>query len=154
MKQIGDQYKMTESDKHPPSMKEEMERLGIREDTMNSMKLFFLKTSVPRFIEEKRKGEERERLALDNANNNQDEGKGEPMRRIRGAKELVKYLESINCPISESTIYKLLREKRIPSIRPSDLILLFDLDAIDRWLTVDDSKKHEKEVKHAKNKRC
>ena len=32
------------------------------------------------------------------------------LRRVRGAKELVKYLESIGCPMSESTIYKLLRE--------------------------------------------
>ncbi len=58
------------------------------------------------------------------------------MRRVRGAKGLVKYLDSIDCPMSESTIYKLLREKRIPSIRPSDRILLFDLDAIDYWLSV------------------
>lgn len=57
------------------------------------------------------------------------------MRRVRGTKALVKYLDSKGCPMSESTIYKLLREKRIPSIRPSERILLFDLDAIDRWLS-------------------
>ena len=61
------------------------------------------------------------------------------MRRVRGAKALVEYLTSIGCPMSESTIFKLLREKRIPAIRPSDKILLFDLDAIDQWLTVDES---------------
>lgn len=64
------------------------------------------------------------------------------MRRVRGAKALVKYLDSIGCPMSESTIYKLLREKRIPCIRPSERILLFDLDAIDRWLTVDENEKN------------
>ena len=57
------------------------------------------------------------------------------MRRIRGAKQLVKYLDSIGCPISEGTIFKLLRENKIPSIRPSNRILIFDLDAIDKWLT-------------------
>ena len=61
------------------------------------------------------------------------------MRRARGAKALVIYLASIDCPMSESTIYKLLREKRIPAIRPSDRILLFDLDAIDRWLSVEET---------------
>lgn len=55
-------------------------------------------------------------------------------RRVRGAKELSKYLESINCPLSESTIFKLVREKRIPHIRPSNRVLLFDLDSIDKWL--------------------
>lgn len=60
------------------------------------------------------------------------------MRRVRGAKALVKYLESIGCPMSETTIYKLLRQDRIPSIRPSERILLFDLDAIDRWLSIEE----------------
>lgn len=58
------------------------------------------------------------------------------MRRVRGAKELVKYLEETGTPMSESTIYRLLRTKKIPHIRPSDRILIFDLDAIDKWLTV------------------
>lgn len=61
------------------------------------------------------------------------------MRRVHGTKALVEYLASIGCPMSESTIYRLLREKRIPPIRPSEHILLFDLDVIDRWLTVDES---------------
>lgn len=55
-------------------------------------------------------------------------------RRVRGAKELVKYLETIGCPMSESTIFKLMREKRIPHIRPSNRVLLFDLDSIDKWI--------------------
>lgn len=57
------------------------------------------------------------------------------MRLVRGVKKLVKYVDSIGCPMSEGTIYKLLREKRIPSIRPTERILIFDLDAIDQWLT-------------------
>lgn len=56
------------------------------------------------------------------------------MRRVRGAKGLVKYLDSIGCPMSETTIYTLLREKRIPHIRPSNRILIFDLDSIDKWI--------------------
>lgn len=55
-------------------------------------------------------------------------------RRVRGAKELAKYLDSIGCPMSETTIFKLLREKKIPHIRPSKRVLLFDLGSIDRWL--------------------
>lgn len=57
------------------------------------------------------------------------------MRKVRGAKALSTYLESIGCPISVATIFILLREKRIPHIRPSNRILVFDLDAIDKWLT-------------------
>lgn len=56
------------------------------------------------------------------------------MRRIRGAKALSMYLKSVNCPMSESTIYSLLREQKIPHHRPSPGILLFDLDEIDAWL--------------------
>jgi len=33
----------------------EQQRLGISDETMKSMKQFFLKTSVPRLIEKKRK---------------------------------------------------------------------------------------------------
>lgn len=55
-------------------------------------------------------------------------------RRVRGAKELSKYLAECGCPMSETTIFKLLREKKIPHIRPSERVLLFDLDSIDRWL--------------------
>lgn len=57
------------------------------------------------------------------------------MRRIRGAKALSNYLKSINCDMSESTIYRLLRTKDIPHRRPSQGILIFDLDAIDQWLS-------------------
>lgn len=58
------------------------------------------------------------------------------MRRVRGTKALVDYLEETGTPMSESTIYRLLRTKKIPHIRPSNRILVFDLDAIDAWLTV------------------
>lgn len=60
------------------------------------------------------------------------------MRKVRGVKSLVEYLESINCPISESTIYRLLRTKSIPFKRLSPQVLIFDLDAIDRWLDSDE----------------
>lgn len=63
-------------------------------------------------------------------------------RRVRGAKALVKYLEDTGTPMSESTIYRLLRTKQIPHIRPSDRILIFDLDAIDQWLSVQSASNH------------
>lgn len=56
------------------------------------------------------------------------------MRLVRGAKALSEYLVSQNCPMSESTIYRLIRTKSIPFRRPSPNILVFDLSAIDRWL--------------------
>ncbi|WP_117161313.1 AlpA family transcriptional regulator [Paraliobacillus sp. X-1268] len=58
------------------------------------------------------------------------------MRNVRGAKELSKYLESIGAPISESTIFSLLREGKIPHQRPSPRILIFNLNAIDEWLNL------------------
>lgn len=60
------------------------------------------------------------------------------MRLVRGAKELSNYLESINCKISESTIYRLIKQDNIPYKRPAPGILIFDLDAIDRWLSYED----------------
>lgn len=57
------------------------------------------------------------------------------MRKVRGVKELVKYLELNNCPMSESTIYRLIRCKGIPFRRPSPQVLIFDLNDIDKWLS-------------------
>lgn len=59
------------------------------------------------------------------------------MRRVRGAKALVEYLTSIQCPMSESTIYRLIRSQSIPFRRPSPQVLIFDLNAIDHWLSPD-----------------
>lgn len=56
------------------------------------------------------------------------------IRKVRGVKNLVEYLESINCPISESTIYRLIRAQDIPFVRPTQRVLLFDLNDIDSWL--------------------
>lgn len=36
--------------------------------------------------------------------------------------------------MSESTIYRLVKTESIPYRRPSPSILLFNLDAIDKWL--------------------
>jgi hypothetical protein len=60
------------------------------------------------------------------------------VRKVRGAKALSEYLKSINCEMSETTIYRLLKKKSIPCRRPSPGILIFDLDVIDRWLLIDD----------------
>lgn len=59
------------------------------------------------------------------------------MAKVRGVKALVDHLESIDCPMSESTIYRLLRTREIPCKRPTPGILIFDLNAIDRWLSSD-----------------
>ncbi|MGN4127227.1 hypothetical protein ACMGD3_19785 [Lysinibacillus sphaericus] len=56
------------------------------------------------------------------------------MRKIRGVEALVEYLKSINCPMSEATIYRLVKRREIPFNRPSPRVLLFNLDKIDLWL--------------------
>ena len=56
------------------------------------------------------------------------------MRKVRGVEKLVAYLDSINCPMSRATIYRLLRTKDIPVCRPAPRIIIFDLDEIDKWL--------------------
>ncbi|WP_113868439.1 helix-turn-helix transcriptional regulator [Paraliobacillus ryukyuensis] len=56
------------------------------------------------------------------------------MRNVRGAKALSRYLDTQGVPISESTIFSLLRQGKIPHQRPSPRILVFNLDAIDEWL--------------------
>lgn len=60
------------------------------------------------------------------------------MRRVRTVKALLEYLSSINCPMSRSTVNKLIRQKEIPFIRISDRVLIFDLDAIDNWLSIEE----------------
>ena len=57
------------------------------------------------------------------------------MRKLRGVKRLCEYLETVNCPISEATIYRLMRTKNIPFTKPSPRVILFDLDEIDKWLS-------------------
>jgi len=65
------------------------------------------------------------------------------MRKIRGVKALVEYLKLINCPIGETTIYKLLRENKIPVVKPAPRIIIFDLDDIDKWLSGEKSSRWE-----------
>jgi len=60
------------------------------------------------------------------------------MRLVRGAKALSEYLETVGAPMSESTIYRLINQDNIPYRRPAPGILIFDLNAIDRWLTYED----------------
>lgn len=57
------------------------------------------------------------------------------MRLVRGAKSLSDYLKSINVEMSESTIYRLVKQNMIPFKRPAPGILVFDLNAIDKWLS-------------------
>lgn len=57
------------------------------------------------------------------------------MRKVRGVKQLSEYLYSLNCPVSISTIQRLMRIKAIPFSRPAPRVVIFDLDEIDLWLT-------------------
>ncbi|RSL28699.1 AlpA family phage regulatory protein, partial [Salibacterium salarium] len=51
-----------------------------------------------------------------------------------GVKRVSQYLRSINCPMSESTIHRCMREGAIPFKKPTPRIVLFDLDEIDKWI--------------------
>lgn len=66
------------------------------------------------------------------------------MRKIRGIKRLVDYLESINCPMSVSTIQRLMRSDEIPYSRPAPRVIIFDLDLIDKWLGVEEGASYQK----------
>lgn len=57
------------------------------------------------------------------------------MRKVRGVQSISEYLDSINCPISASTIQRLMRIKAIPFSRPSPRVVIFDLDDIDKWIS-------------------
>lgn len=57
------------------------------------------------------------------------------MRKIRGIEKLVEYLDSIDCPISRATMYRLMKTNSIPVIRPAPRVIIFDLDEIDKWLS-------------------
>ncbi|WP_200415983.1 helix-turn-helix domain-containing protein [Virgibacillus salexigens] len=59
------------------------------------------------------------------------------MRNIRGVKNLEVYLKSINCPIGENTLYKLVRENQIPHKKISKQVFIFNLDKVDDWLQQD-----------------
>lgn len=60
------------------------------------------------------------------------------MRNVRGAKALSEYLDTIGVPMSESTIFSLLRQNKIPHRRPTPRILIFNLDVIDKWLEIEE----------------
>lgn len=66
--------------------------------------------------------------------------RGVQMRVVRGVKSLTKYLESVNCSMSEATIYRLVKQDNIPFRRPSPGILIFNLDQIDNWLAGNDKR--------------
>lgn len=59
------------------------------------------------------------------------------MRVTRGAKSLSAYCTELGVPLSEATIYRLIKVNAIPFKRLSRSILVFDLNAIDRWLSAD-----------------
>lgn len=63
------------------------------------------------------------------------------MRNVRGAKALSEYLDTVGVPMSESTIFSLLRQNKIPHRRPTPRILIFNLDVIDKWLEIEEETK-------------
>lgn len=56
------------------------------------------------------------------------------MNMIRGIDALADHLKEQGVPISRTTIFTLLKQKRIPHRRPAPRIVLFDLDRIEDWL--------------------
>ena len=62
------------------------------------------------------------------------------MRKAYGIKSLIKYLESVNQPITEEEINDLILNKKIPHLRPINNLLVFNLDYIDGWLRDQPSK--------------
>lgn len=56
------------------------------------------------------------------------------MQKMRGAKKLAAYLKQSGVPISESTIYRLMRTKQIPFSRPAPGLVIFDTGDINAWL--------------------
>ncbi|WHY75731.1 AlpA family phage regulatory protein [Neobacillus sp. WH10] len=56
------------------------------------------------------------------------------MRKVRGVKRVCDYLNSIDCPISESTVFRLMKTNNIPFSRPAPRVVIFDLDEIDAWI--------------------
>ncbi|MBO0961966.1 AlpA family phage regulatory protein [Neobacillus sp. MM2021_6] len=56
------------------------------------------------------------------------------MRKVRGVKSVCDYLSSIQCPMSESTIFRLMRTNEVPFSRPAPRVVIFDLDEIDCWI--------------------
>lgn len=56
------------------------------------------------------------------------------MRKVRGVKKVCSYLAEIQCPMSESTIFRLMKTKDIPFSKPSPRVVIFDLDDIDIWI--------------------
>lgn len=58
------------------------------------------------------------------------------MRKVRGYKAVIEYLTLINCPMSMSTVQRLVRTNEIPHSRPAPRVLIFNLDKIDQWLEI------------------
>jgi hypothetical protein len=102
------------------------------EDLSDEIKIkiaeFFLENSVPHVLVLK---------SVDDNRSVSSEYAAKKSRKVRGAKALSNYLESIDCPMGEGTIYNLMRSQNIPFHRPAPQYLIFDLDEIDTWLGTD-----------------
>ena len=70
------------------------------------------------------------------------------MRKVRGVKAVAEYLNEIQCPLSESSIYRLVKTGGIPFKRITPQVLIFDLDKIDKWLGSEDEMKIGTEVEN------
>lgn len=58
------------------------------------------------------------------------------MRKVNGIPKLLAYLESVNYTLTEERIIELIHTKDIPHQRPYKELLVFNLDHIDWWISI------------------
>jgi len=56
------------------------------------------------------------------------------MRKAQGVKGLIKYLDSINYPITEELVNELILKREIPHSKHFSNNIMFDLNHIDWWV--------------------
>jgi len=65
------------------------------------------------------------------------------LRKAVGIQSLVAYLQSVNYPLSEETVQKLIAAKRIPHQRLLGKTIIFNLDYIDSWIKTAENNQKE-----------
>lgn len=56
------------------------------------------------------------------------------MKKIQGIENLLKYLDSVDFPMTEERIRNFLNQRNIPHSQPYGDIFIFDEDHIDWWV--------------------
>lgn len=57
------------------------------------------------------------------------------MKKIQGIENLLTYLDSKECPMTEEQIRNLITQRTIPHSQPFGDMLIFDKEHIDWWVT-------------------